>query len=516
MSHQLNPVMDKFYLSMLSFAGLSFDDNIIKNTNDQLGDITIDGKYLTLPYFDNLKNPNGRMVFHPLNENYTNPENTVFNFYKKRLVLELNLKLSFMIVNLITVASDVQMQQKIKSSKLINIISNIGETDMILNENFANALRASKKVNSEAFLFDIFLKKNGEINDTPYGAIGKINFIMANEVSKSLEDKEREYKVFGYKMRKKDLLALTNIFNILFPEFSDKTKYSEGTDNKVFRYMNILLKTSYMIADRLNELCDLMEELKEPTLRLVDSYSDMEWVKQLDDLYGMANEIRLIPSQLDVSVESQHKLNVDETRAAVAETVQQLPRQEFVPMATQVPMTTQAMPTTAMPTTVQQPQVLSAEDIIKGNLTRPGMMPGNMMMPGMMPGGMMPGMVPGMMPGMMAPPSTFTPSWVQQEVMVGQQQQPGGMQMNPNMMQANNNVIMTAQGPAIMTAQGPVLLNQGNMAMMPAMNPNMQMSPMQMNPNMMQMNNGMMMNNGMVPMNTGFAGIEPNPMFMGR
>ena len=52
---QLNPVMDKFYLSMLSYAGLSFDDNIIKNTNDQLGDITIDGKHLTLPYFDNLK-----------------------------------------------------------------------------------------------------------------------------------------------------------------------------------------------------------------------------------------------------------------------------------------------------------------------------------------------------------------------------------------------------------------------------------------------------------------------------
>ena len=503
---QLNPVMDKFYLSMLSYAGLSFDDNIIKNTNDQLGDITIDGKHLTLPYFDNLKNPEGRMIFHPLNENYTNPENTVFSFYKKRLVLELNLKLSYMIINLITVASDVQMQQRIKSSKLINIISNIGETDMILNENFAHMLRASKKVNQEAFLFDIFLKKNGEINDTPYGAIGKINFIMANEITKSLEDKDREYKVFGYKPRKKDLLAMTNIFNILFPDFQDKVKYSEGTDNKVFRYLNILMKTSYMIADRLNELCMLMEELKEPTLKLVDCYSDLDWIKQLEELYGMANEIRLIPSQLDVAVESQHRLSVDETRAAAAETMQQPARQEFVPAA--VPVA--AAPVQSVPQVQQapqQPQVLSAEDIIRGNLTRPqmgGMTPGAMVMG---PNGMM---VPagGMMPMQM--PQQYTPTWVQQESMVA------SAAANPNMVPGNNQVFMTPQGPAMMTPQGPMLINQNQMPQMqmPMQQMPMQMQPMQMNMNMMPMNNGMMMpNTGMMPMQ---SGIEFNPLFAGR
>ncbi|NTV77643.1 MAG: hypothetical protein HGA25_00490 [Clostridiales bacterium] len=516
MSHQLNPTMDKFYLSMLGYAGLSFDDNVIKNTNDQLGDITIDGKHLTLPYYDNLKNPNGRMIIHPLNESYTNPETTVFNFYKKRLVLELNLKLSYMIVNLITVASDVQIQQRIKSSKLINIISNIGETDMILNENFANVLRASKKVNSEAFLFDIFLKKNGEINDTPFAAIGKINFIMANEITKSLEDKDREYKVFGYKLRKKDLLALTNIFNILFPEFTDKVKYSEGTDNKVFRYLNILMKTSYMIADRLNELCELMEELKEPTLRLVDCYSDMDWVRQLDDLYGMAGEIRLIPNQLDLVAESQHKLSIDETRAAVAETVQPVQRQEFVPMQHQpVPV---ASPVQQQP--VQQQQVLTAEDIVRGNLSNPNvgvMQPGTMMMPGMMPGNMMmPGMMSGngMMPNMMPQQGVFTPSWVQQEAAIGQQQ-PNRM-MSPGM--PNNNIIMTPQGPAYMTPSGPMLINQNNMPMNNGMMP-MNNGMMPMNNSMMPMNNGMMsMNNGMMPMNNGMmtSGIEHNPIFSGR
>ena len=513
MSHQLHPVMEKFYLSMLTYAGLTYDEAIIKNINHDLGPITIDGKSLTLPYFDNLKNPEGRLVFHPLNENYTSPENTVFNFYKKRLVLELNLKLSYMMINLMTVASDVQMQQKIKSSKLINIISNIGETDMVLIENFAHTMRASKKINSEAFLFDIFLKKNGEINDTPYGAIGKINFIAANEISKSLEEKDREYKVFGYKLRKKDLLALSNIFNIMFPDFTDKVKYTEGTDNKVFRYMNILLKTSFMIADRLNELCDLLEELKEPTLKLVDCYSDLDWVKTLEDLYGMATEIRLIPNQLDLAIESQnHKLHLDESRAAIAEATQPAPtRTEFVPQVQQQ----QFQPPVPAHTQVQQhqqPQALSAEDIIKGNLTMPnspvGMMPG--MAPAMMPG-MMPGMVPGM--GMPQQQQFQLPSWAVQETMRA------NMPQTPQM---PNNVVMTPQGPMMQTPTGWVPVQVPGVNAMP-MNAGMPVNAgVPMNTGMMPMNTGMMpmMMPGMV-MDTGMGmqmggGIPLNPLFAGR
>lgn len=504
MNQQLNPVIEKFYLSMLSYAGLSYDEAIIKNTNNDLGPITIDGKYLTLPYFDNLKNPNGRIIFHPLNENYVNPENTVFNFYKKRLVLELNLKLSYIIINLITVASDIQMQQKIKSSKLIDIISNIGETDMVLIENFAHLMRASKKVNSEAFLFDIFLKKNGEINGTPYGAIGKINFILANEIAKSLEEKDREYKVFGYKLRKKDLLALLNIFNILFPNFSDKTKYMEGTDNKIFRYLNILLKTSYMIAKRLNELCDLLEELKEPTLKLVDSYSDLDWVSTLEDLYGMATEIRLIPNQLDLAVESQHKLHIDESRAASAEAAQPASRTEFIP-----PVTTVQQPQVQQQTIQQQPQPkpLTAEDIIKGNL-------------------MMPNSPMAAMPGMMLSPQPFTqqfalPTWAQQEIMRSNMQQQGNMQ---------SNIVMTPNGPAILTPSGYMPINTANMNMVPMNNSMMPMggNMMPMNMNMMPGSMNMMpmagnmtpMTGNMMPANTNITptqgGIEPNPLFAGR
>jgi hypothetical protein len=119
MSHQLHPVMEKFYLSMLSYAGLSYDDAIIKNTNHDLGPITIDGKHLTLPYFDNLKNPGDRLIFHPLNENYTNPENTVFNFYKKRLVLEQMTKIQNIQMLFILILKEIKTNGIIFSSYFI-------------------------------------------------------------------------------------------------------------------------------------------------------------------------------------------------------------------------------------------------------------------------------------------------------------------------------------------------------------------------------------------------------------
>jgi hypothetical protein len=462
---QLNPIMDKFYNSILDFSGLVLSDNIIKNKSDKLGDITIDNKFLTLPYFNNLKNPEGRMIFHLLNENYTNPETTVFEFYKKRLILELNLKLSYIIINLISVASDVQIQQRIKSSKLINLISNIGEVDHVLTENFLNLTKVSKKINSEAFIFDIFLKKNGEINDTPYAAIGKINFILANEIYKSLENKEREYKVYDLKLRKKDLLALNNIFNIIFPDFNDKIKYSEGTDNKIFRYLNILLKTAYIIANRINEISELLEEVKEPSLNLEECKSNLDWINQLEQLYGMSNEIRLIPNQTDISVES-HRLKLDESKANINQPIEN--KQEFTPSNISTQPIQQPAQIVQQP--VVQPKQLSPEEIIKGN-----MMP---MMP-MASNAMMPMPVGNMMPMMPSTP-TYTPSWVVQETMKN------SVNMQPNTMPMQQ--IMTPNGPMM------IPMNSGPIY----------------NPNMMPMNYGNMMNM------QSSSGLELNPLFMGN
>ena len=148
--HSLNPVIEKFYFGILGYAGLEHMDSVIVNKNDKLGELTINDKHLALPYLEVLKNPENKVIFHPLNENFTSPETSVFNMFKKRLVLELNLRLSSLFVSLISLASDVQLQQKVKKSNLLQLVAAMGEVDITTVEHFLSAVKASRKVNDEA------------------------------------------------------------------------------------------------------------------------------------------------------------------------------------------------------------------------------------------------------------------------------------------------------------------------------------------------------------------------------
>ena len=447
MSTSLNPTIEKFYFSILDFAGLKYENNIICHKDEKLGDFTIDDKNLTLPYFENLKNPNNKIIFHPLNENYLNPEISTFNIYRKRLILELNLKLSYLIINLITIASDVSLQQTIRSSTLIDIISNIGEVDVPMIENFLNLIKESKRKNSEAFIFDIFLKKNGTLNNTPYAAIGKINFILPNEVSKVLENKDLGYKVYDLKLRKKDLIVFNNIFNIIFPEFNNEEKYSEGTDNKVFRYLNILLKTSFIIADRINEINNHIDSLKSSSLKTEDCYSNTNWVSLLERLYELTTEIRQIPNNFDINNIELNRIKIDESKVANMEnitsqssTVNTTPP-SFNPNLVNIPNNQ---------STLQSTMSLSPEEIIRNNLNNPmGILP---ITPNMQ-----------MQPQLMQP-QTPIPTWVMQQAMQQQSNMQSTVPMTQQPMLMQQPMMM--QQPMIM--QQPIMMQQPMMMQQPS------------------------------------------------
>ena len=439
--HHLHPTMEKFYLGILNYAGLEIRDDVIVNKHEKLGDFMVEGKHVALPYMNLLKDPKGRMFFHLLNENYASPENAVFNLFKDRLVLELNLRMSSLVVSLIALAADPQLQQKVTSGPLIKLISDIGETDMTIIEEYLAMTKAGKKAHNEGFNFDVFLKKNGEVRGTPFAAIGKINFRMYEDIRKSLDSPEKEYKVFGKTFRKKDLLVVSSVFSAIFPGIDDKEVYIEGTDNKIFRYLNVLLKTTYLVAKRMNEIADLLLELKEPALNAEEIVSPLNWVECLEPLYGMATEIRIIPSQVDINVEAK-RISVDETKAAQApQQVTQQPAQAgFNPvMAQQAQQQTLQQPMQQpIQQQVQQPQrQLTPEEIVRGSMGMPqtGMqmqMPVMQGLPGVQPMPVVSGMGVPMVINPTMQPQVNTPAWVQLEMMKEQQRQ-----MQPQMQQVN-------------------------------------------------------------------------------
>ena len=389
----MEPTMEAFYTSVLAYAGLAQSENgDIVNVDPKFGDFTIDSKNIRLPYREYLKNPEGRSFFHLLNESYTTPETAMFSLYKRRMVCELNIRLTELIMKLIRVAADPILQKRIRSTATVELITQLGEVDMDTIESVVTLMKASRKANDEGFLFDIFLKKNGEINDTPYAAIGKINFHAFKEIRSSLETKDSGYKVFGAKMRKKDLLVLETVFQAIFPDISTPEVYYTGTDFKGFRYLNALLKTSYQVSHRVNEVVEQLGEIKEPSLELESAKCDLGWSMRLEELYGMMETIRMIPNQNNPKSDAQHRLNLQEPEVAVAtqapsvradyqpphpyqpaaQTPQTAPAQQAYPQPVQQPVYSQAPAPMAPP----QPEQLSAEDIVRRGMQQPMQRPG--------------------------------------------------------------------------------------------------------------------------------------------
>ncbi len=483
---QLNKTLEAFYMAILSYAGTTMKDNIIVNINPKLGDVMIDDKHLTLPYFENLRSPGDKLIFHPLNENYATPENAYFNLYKKKLVFELNMRLSTLIISLLKVGSEPLVQQRLKSEAALTLVSNLGEVDITTVEHFVNLVKASQAENKTSFLFDIYLRKNGSVGEQHHLAIGKINFLMYRELQKALDDKDKGYKVYGYKLRKKDIITLLAAFDTIFPNMNNPQDFMVGSDNKVFRYFSALLLSSYPVAYRINEVAELLEEAKDPSLSLEDAKSDLSWSNIIQELYPLTDVIREIPDQTCLKTES-HQLVVDESKVKEQER-RPSGGPVYSPPATAAPAQPVQQQQTMMPvqtamTPVQQ-QAPSAEDIIRGSLNRPMMQPGMMVM--------QPGMV-------------MTP---QGPVMQGQMPQ------------------MMPQGTMMMTPQGPVMVQGGMMPgqpmqpVQPVQNPGgwtsfaPTPSPQMMQPGMVVMQPGMMMQGqpGMMPVQTG--GIPLNPQMM--
>lgn len=381
---ELHPKLNSFYTSVLAYAGLRMDQDVIVNTDEKLKGFTLDDKPLSLPYHSVLKNPAGKHIFHPLNENYANAETALFNLYRDKLTYEINLRLSSLILAIIQVASDVQLQQRAKSSKLIELIAAVQETDASSSESFVRVVKASQVKMKESFLVNFHLKKNATIDGTPYTAIGKVNFHLYRECLRALEEKD-EYRVYGCKIRKKDLMSFIDIFQAIFKDIDNTEHFTIGTDHKPFRMFNALLLVTHQIASVINETAALLEEVNEASLSLETCVSDLGWGSDLEDVYSLTNEIRMIPNQTNLEVQS-HQLKLKEPKQ-----IEQLTTTGPIPAP--APLVQPATPAPALPAYVppwvqtptappgyqQQmqpaPQAApSPEDIIRNAATQRGMM----------------------------------------------------------------------------------------------------------------------------------------------
>lgn len=389
---KLNENMEKFYQSFVKYIGATLEkDGSITNVMGQPMKNKKD-KIYHLPYFELLKNPEGKAFIHVLHENYKNPMSDTFTIVKNNLVLDINAKLTAMFHILLSVCSDPNLQNDVVSSTLLDILATVGsDVDSQTVENLKKLQEAGEGKRDLAYFLNLYVKPNGKLGEKNYEAIGKVNFTMYKELKESLEEKTaRGYEVYGTVFRKKDIVAYTKLFEAVFPGLDDEANYSEGSNNQIFRCLDVLIRTAYIITNRMNEILNAIsfEIGNESVLKMV---ADHEWVEVLPKLYEMAVEIRSIPNQDDIQIEADlaaggdgrgrghaappSKLVIDDSRAANVNVQEQAPA--FTPQGT---VDTRSAPPAfnpgmASPRHEPAPTHVSSgpsmEDILRGNVPQP-------------------------------------------------------------------------------------------------------------------------------------------------
>lgn len=330
----LNPTIESAYKSILDYGGMTLEeDGSLTSYNDK-PTMSRSGDIYHLPYLELTKFPQGKSFFHILNENYRKPESEAHNIFRNNATLALNVRFAHMASTLLMFASSPEIQKNIQHTDLMMLMSDIGDVDQTTVTNFDKVIKAAEKEKGLGFFFTIFVKKDAKIGDRSYQAIGKVNCSLYKEAVKAQEKTERGYEIYGTVVRKRDVETYLKLVELMLPGIDNEDNYTEGVlNNKIFRCLDAFLRTSYLVASRVNEIARwINEELQDDSITKV--ISNIQWSLEdydgyIGKLYDIGNEIALLGNHDNVQVEAKiereeqvantrlpQRLNIDDSAAA--------------------------------------------------------------------------------------------------------------------------------------------------------------------------------------------------------
>lgn len=285
----MNKTLEKFYTSLLKLMGCEYINNVIHWEGNP---VTLNDKKISLPYEEILRRPMGKTFMHPLHENFLKPESDMYKLIKKHILFNINLKLIEVFLKLIEIGSDPSQQQQVRDVELAQLLTELGETSIDQIDIIPKLVKKIKNTDGSIFV-GIFTKRNAKVNGTAYGAVGELDFAVYKAACAALTD-GAPYKLHGVTLRKQDLKMLVQLHLVTFPNTDDASEWRDVTDNKVFRQLDILLRSAFMLVNRLNKIIKL---LKDSGMGEDLVLFDTEVFDTLPELYEMTPVIRMIPNQ---------------------------------------------------------------------------------------------------------------------------------------------------------------------------------------------------------------------------
>jgi hypothetical protein len=150
---------------------------------------------------------------------------------------------------------------------------------------FTNAI---KKNPEEAFI-SMFFKRKLVLQETSFARGTITTFPILRELAENVD------LPYGTKIRKKDILTFTTMFELAYPDIHVENMYTRGSNSKVAPFLDSLIKTVIVVLEPLNNLVDLFADKIDDTDMIRVDYEPL--LEMITDLNKYSNLIRSIPPQ---------------------------------------------------------------------------------------------------------------------------------------------------------------------------------------------------------------------------
>lgn len=279
--------LTKLYQSILSYCSMEVNDQheVDVVLDDDRKPATIEGRRLVMPTEENLRNyhPEKSIVFHPLQEFVDRGESEVVKKLRHHLNIRINYTIFTVATALFRLVASPALHKEL-SPEQRELLLSLHSVDANTEAHFVDFVLKRYSELSNRFFTNIYLKKAGKYQGEKHARVGIVTFPYYEMLQNT-----------DAKLRKSDQESFLAMIEFMFPESKTESEaYNNFSDCRDAPWLDALLKTSYRLTSRINELLALYKKYIEDS----DSFLfDHFWVEGMDNIESYRTEIRRIPSQ---------------------------------------------------------------------------------------------------------------------------------------------------------------------------------------------------------------------------
>lgn len=275
------------YQDILSYCSMKVngEDEVDVVLDDDTKPALIEGRRIVMPTTHHLKNyhPDKVVVFHPLQEYIDRGESEVVKKLRHHLNVRINYTTFTIATALLKLVNSPKLHRDLdpEQRELIRAISTIDDKT---EANFVDFVLKYYAERSNRFFTSIYLKKAGTYQGKKHARVGVVSFPIYDLL------KDRDVK-----MRPVDREAFKALLAFMFPDSEENIEaYNSYSDSNDAPWLDTLLRTSYNLTQRLNELLALYGTYIDDA----DSFVfNVNWLNGMDNIDQYRVDIRRIPSQ---------------------------------------------------------------------------------------------------------------------------------------------------------------------------------------------------------------------------